>query len=134
MPLLAAAATSLLGVEPFASRVLPAVAAGNHWIDSVSATIGEDKNSNQMDIYRIGVQNRWNRTWFNDGAWYLGGYWDVSLGYMESGYDDSDLYDFGVTPVLRLQRDAELARLADEVNELEDPEDAQESQAANDEQ
>jgi lipid A 3-O-deacylase len=88
---------------------LPTVAAGNRWIDSMSATVGDDKNSNQMDIYRIGVQNRWNRTWFNDGAWYLGGYWDVSMGYMESGYDDSDLYEFSLTPVLRLQRDAEIS-------------------------
>jgi hypothetical protein len=55
---------------------LQAVAAENRWIDSLSASIGEDKNSNQMDVYRIGIQNRWNRTWFNDGAWYLGGYWD----------------------------------------------------------
>jgi hypothetical protein len=57
---------------------LQAVAAENRWIDSLSASIGEDKNSNQMDVYRIGIQNRWNRTWFNDGAWYLGGYWDAT--------------------------------------------------------
>ena len=88
---------------------LPGMAAENRWIDSLTASIGEDKNSNQTDVYRVGLQNRWNRTWFNDDAWYLGGYWDVSVGYMESGYDDSDLYEVGLTPVLRLQRDAQLS-------------------------
>ena len=86
-----------------------ALAADNHWIDSVSATIGKDGNSNQTDVYRIGIQNRWNRTWFNDGAWYLGGYWDVCVGNMESGRENSDLYEVGLTPVLRLQRDADIS-------------------------
>jgi hypothetical protein len=48
---------------------LPATAAENRWIDSVSASVGKDGNSNQTDVYRLGIQNRWNRTWFNDGAW-----------------------------------------------------------------
>lgn len=89
---------------------LPATATENHWIDSVSATLGKDGNSNQTDVYRLGIQNRWNRTWFNDGAWYLGGYWDVSVGYMESGREkNSDLYEVGLIPVLRLQRDTEIS-------------------------
>ena len=37
---------------------LPVMAAENRWIDSVTATVGDDKNSNQMDIYRIGLRNR----------------------------------------------------------------------------
>mgnify|MGYP000078403624 CR=1 FL=1 len=64
---------------------LPAVAAENRWIDSVTATVGDDKNSNQMDIYRIGLQNNWERTWFNGGAWYVGGYSVVGLAFLALG-------------------------------------------------
>lgn len=84
--------------------------AGKHWVDSVSLTLGEDKNSNKTDIYRLGVQNKWNRTWFTDGAWFVGGYWDVSLGHMKSDRDQNQrLLELGVTPVVRLQRDADLS-------------------------
>ena len=38
---------------------LPGMAAENRWIDSLTASIGEDKNSNQTDVYRVGLQNRW---------------------------------------------------------------------------
>lgn len=86
-----------------------ATAAENKWIDSMSGTVGKDKNSNKTDIYRLGLQNHWNRTLFNSGAWYIGGYWDVTVGYMESDVDNSDLYELGVTPVLRLQRDTDIS-------------------------
>ncbi|MGB5339028.1 MAG: acyloxyacyl hydrolase [Gammaproteobacteria bacterium] len=84
-------------------------AAGSPWIDAVSVTLGKDDNSNETSIYRLGVQNKWERTWFNGGAWFLNGYWDVTLAYLESDIDDSDLIDVTLTPVFRLQRDAELS-------------------------
>jgi hypothetical protein len=83
----------------------PAQGAGNQWIDSVTASLGKDNNSNKTRVFGVGVQNQWNRTWFTDGAWFLGGYWDASLAYMKSNLNsNSDLYDFSLTPMLRLQR------------------------------
>jgi len=87
-------------------------ASSNNWIDAVSLSFGEDEDSNDTDMYRIGLQNNWERTWFNGGAWFVGGYWDAELAYMESDHKNSqndDLYDLGLTPVFRLQRDASLS-------------------------
>jgi hypothetical protein len=91
------------------TRFGPAQATGNPWIDSFSLTLGQDDNSIEADVFRLGIQNRWNRTLFNGGAWFVAGYWDLSLAYMESDVDNSDLYEVGITPVLRLQRDADLS-------------------------
>lgn len=97
-------ATTLMLIQAAA-----ATAAGSPWIDAVSVTLGTDDNSNETNVYRLGLQNKWERTWFNGGAWFLNGYWDVTLAYLESDIDDSDLLDVGVTPIFRLQRDAELS-------------------------
>ena len=87
-------------------------AAGNNWIDAISLTYGEDLNDNDTKLYRLGLQNKWERTWLNDGAWYVGGYWDAELAYMESDHKNSEndnLFDLGLTPVFRMQRDATLS-------------------------
>jgi len=87
-------------------------AAGNNWIDAMSLTYGEDLNDNDTKLYRLGLQNKWERTWLNDGAWYVGGYWDAELAYMESDHKNSEndnLFDLGLTPVFRMQRDATLS-------------------------
>jgi len=84
----------------------------NNWVDAISITYGQDEDSNETDVYRIGLQNNWERTWFNGGAWYVGGYWDAELAYMESdlnGRNNSDLLDLSLTPVFRLQRDTALS-------------------------
>ena len=84
----------------------------NGLIDAFSFTYGQDEDSNEVDVIRIGLQNRWDRTWFKGGAWYLGGYWDAELAYMESDInnsDNSDLVDISLTPVFRYQRDANLS-------------------------
>ena len=89
-----------------------AQAAGNNWIDAISLTYGEDMDDNETRLYRLGLQNKWGRTWLNDGAWYVGGYWDVELAYMESDHENSEndnLFDLGLTPVFRMQRDASLS-------------------------
>ena len=82
------------------------------WVDAVSFTVGQDEDSNNTDVYRLGLQNRWGRTWFKGGAWYLGGYWDTELAYIESDLkntDNNDLLDISLTPVFRYQRDANLS-------------------------
>jgi lipid A 3-O-deacylase len=89
-----------------------AQAAGNNWIDAMSFTYGEDTDNNETTLYRVGLQNKWERTWLNGGAWYVGGYWDAELAYMESDHKNSqndDLFDIGLTPVFRMQRDASLS-------------------------
>ena len=87
-------------------------ARGNNWIDAVSLTLGTDEDSIDADIYRLGLQNRWQRTWFNGGAWNVGGYWDAELAYLEADAapdENDDLYDFSLTPVFRMQRDTALS-------------------------
>lgn len=87
-------------------------ATGNNWIDAISLTYGKDMDDNDSKLYRLGLQNKWERTWLNDGAWYVGGYWDAELAYMESDHEDSEndnLFDLGLTPVFRMQRDATLS-------------------------
>ena len=87
-------------------------AAGNNWIDAMSFSYGEDNDNNETTLYRIGLQNKWERTWLNDGAWYVGGYWDAELAYMGSDHKKSkndELFDLSLTPVFRLQRDASLS-------------------------
>ena len=80
------------------------------WIDALSLTLGSDNNSNETDLVRIGFQNRWERSWFEGGAWFVSGYWDTQLGYMESDIGSHDeLLDLSLTPILRLQRDASLS-------------------------
>ena len=62
------------------------------------------------DLIRIGLQNRWERSWFEGGAWYVSGYWDAELAYLESDRGDhNELVDVSLTPVLRVQRDASLS-------------------------
>jgi len=95
------------------AQALSPAAGASGWVDSFSFTFGQDDSSNDTDIYRLGLQNRWERTWFKGGAWYLGGYWDAELAYMDSGLTNSknnELMDLSLTPVLRYQRDANLSR------------------------
>jgi opacity protein-like surface antigen len=87
-------------------------ASGSNWIDAISLTYGQDEDSSKIDAFRVGLQNRWEHTWFNGGAWYLTGYWDAELAYLDSDLKNSEnneLFDLSLTPVLRLQRDAQLS-------------------------
>jgi len=102
----------LLAVMFTASFTGTAHANGNNWIDAMSLTYGEDSDDNDSKLYRLGLQNKWERTWLNDGAWYVGGYWDAELAYMESDHPNSEndnLFDLGLTPVFRMQRDASIS-------------------------
>lgn len=84
--------------------------AGNRWVDSISLITGTDDDSLDSDILGIGIQNQWQRKWFTDGAWYVGGYWDLELSHVEvDTADNNDLLALGITPVLRMQRDASLS-------------------------
>ena len=85
-------------------------ASEQRWIDSVSLSLGTDDDSNNTHVYRVGFQNKWERSWFHGGAWYLSGYWDTELGYLESDLGSKgELVDVSVTPILRYQRDADIS-------------------------
>jgi len=87
-------------------------ASAKDWIDAVSFSYGQDDDSNDTDVFRLGLQNRWERTWFKGGAWYLGGYWDAEFAYVESdagSKGNNNLLDLSLTPVFRYQRDANLS-------------------------
>jgi len=88
-----------------------AIASSPHrWIDTITLSLGKDNDSNDTDVFRIGFQNKWKHTWFDGGAWYLGGYWDTGLALMETDYGrDNELLDFSLTGVFRFQRDANLS-------------------------
>ena len=87
-------------------------ASGSNWIYAISLSYGEENGRNNTRMYRLGLQNKWERTWLNDGAWYVGGYWDTELAYIKadhvSGQND-EIFDLGLTPVFRMQRDASLS-------------------------
>jgi len=84
-----------------------------HWIDSVTIGYGKESNTDDADIYQLSLQHDWNHTWFNGGAWYVGGYWDAGLAYLNANAADSgensDLFDLSLISVLRWQRDASLS-------------------------
>jgi len=92
--------------------LFPCIAAASNWLDGVSVSFGHDSNDNKTKLIRAGLQNRWQRTWFNGGAWYVGGYWDTELAYLESDRGNTrnkDLFDLSLTPMFRMQRDATLS-------------------------
>ena len=69
-----------------------------HALDGVSAEFGY---SDDVRLWRAGLQWKWERRWWRGGAWELGGYWDLSLGGWRNGSDT--VYDLGLTPVFRLE-------------------------------
>jgi hypothetical protein len=78
-----------------------------HAVDSVSIEAGRSfgGRGDDTNMGRIGVQWDWNVKWFDQGSWYLTGYWDLSLGYWNTDdtLDDHDVVDIGITPTFRLR-------------------------------
>lgn len=66
----------------------------------LSAGWGDD----QTHMVRLGLARDWQQAWFTDGDWQLGGYWLAEVGYWNSdkGGPNDDLWEVGLTPVLRL--------------------------------
>jgi len=79
-------------------------------VDALSFAFGESNHSGNSDVQRAGFQKKWHYSWFDGGAWFLGGYWDNALTHMkaDTGHTQA-VYDFSVTPVFRYQRDAGLS-------------------------
>jgi hypothetical protein len=74
-------------------------------IDSASFEAGHGKST---DLWRVGVQWNWQKTWQDAGDWHIGGYWDAQFGRW-SGSDRHTITDFGLTPVFRLEQNSRSA-------------------------
>jgi lipid A 3-O-deacylase len=89
--------------------MLPAAHAANDaWVDGLTYTHGENSRQEGIDVHRLGIEKRWRHSWFNQGAWFLGGYWDTELAVMQPD-SGPDVYAVGITPVFRYQRDSHLS-------------------------
>ena len=80
-------------------------------VDSVSL---EAASGNRSTFARAGVQWDWSSRWFQSNGTHLSGYWDLTAAQIRQnryrGIPDNknSLYDFGITPVFRFQRDDKL--------------------------
>lgn len=77
-----------------AALALPA-----HAVDGWAVEAGHGDESS--DLVRGALLWKWQRSWFADTGWQVSGYWEASAGVWNT---DKTLYDFGFTPVFRLQR------------------------------
>ena len=105
-------ARCLLAITLFLSPLAAWCANTGHWIDTVTFGYGKESNTDDADIFQLSMQHNWDRTWFNGGAWYVGGYWDAGLAYLNANADtgeNGELFDLSLIPVFRLQRDASLS-------------------------
>lgn len=93
------------------SQALSAAAAADRpWISSAAFAFGESDDTDSSDIMRVDFQKKWRHSWFDGGAWYLGGYWDTTLTRMKADIGHTGtVYGIGLTPVFRYQRDAALS-------------------------
>jgi hypothetical protein len=88
---------------------LPAAhAASDSWVDGLTYTHGENSRKEGIDVHRLGIEKRWGHSWFNQGAWFLGGYWDSEVAVMQPD-TGPDVYAVSITPVFRYQRDSHLS-------------------------
>jgi len=77
-------------------------------LDSISFTAGAVGRPSSVKLFRLGGQWDWNKQWFKNGDWFLGGYFDASAAYLYSNGDsDGDNRSIGVfsfEPMFRYQR------------------------------
>ena len=86
--------------------------AGGHTVQAADGIAVEAGRGNSTDIGRISLvrqwDRQWDRQWFTDGDWFLGGYWEASVGRWKSdAAGGNTIWDIGFTPVFRLQPKAE---------------------------
>jgi hypothetical protein len=66
-------------------------------VDGISIEGGPGQGGN---LWRVGAQWDWQKKWFTDQSWQLGGYWDVQAGTWSN--PKGTIPDFSLTPVFRL--------------------------------
>ena len=107
--------TSLLAYLLLTSMVmLPKTVHANQWVDGVIVSGGEDFGSNaDLTSYRVSLFKNWNSRWFNEGDWYIGGYYDLSINHwknhLKPGKDtsvkgSSHISAIAFSPVFRVTR------------------------------
>jgi lipid A 3-O-deacylase len=91
-----------------AAAVLMAFHAQSYAVDSASLELG---TGNRTTVVRGAVQWQWKNTaWWESNGTHISGYWDLSFAdWRENRYNNTDsvhnLYDIGITPVFRFERD-----------------------------
>jgi lipid A 3-O-deacylase len=79
-----------------------------HALDSASFEFGVGNEG--TDLWRAGVQRKWQRRWFAERSWTLGAYWDLQVGRwtgrVRAGQSEREqnIWDISLTPVFRLER------------------------------
>ncbi|MES2832861.1 MAG: acyloxyacyl hydrolase [Pseudomonadota bacterium] len=85
-------------------------------VDSTSLEAG---TGNRSTFIRAGLQWDWKSKWFQSNGTHLGGYWDLTAAQIRQnryqGIPDNgrNLFDLGLTPVFRFQRDDQLGWYAE---------------------
>jgi lipid A 3-O-deacylase len=65
---------------------------------------------NKTEMVRIGAQWKWDKQWWKSEKWHLGGYWHLTASnwhatrFGEQQAAHENIFDVGVTPVFRYQR------------------------------
>lgn len=74
--------------------------------DIAGLTVAAADGQSDTESFRIGVRDYWERRWFTEGNWQVGGYWEAELGYWDSdkgGARHDSLAEISLTPVFRLE-------------------------------
>ena len=78
-----------------------------HAVDAFGIEYGHSDSGNvNVNLYRAAAQWEWKKPLLQLGSWNLGGYWESTFGYWQNNSfsrTTPNLYDFGFTPVFRLQ-------------------------------
>jgi len=82
----------------FATAV--SLAAPARALDGLALDLGYGKDDTKL--WRVGAQWKWEKKWSAGRRWEIAGYWDLAAGAWHNSANT--LYDFGLTPVFRLQR------------------------------
>ncbi len=57
------------------------------------------------DMGAVGLVWNWDKRWFTEGNWFLGGYWEADASYWRGdGPGGRSIYGLGITPVFRYER------------------------------
>jgi hypothetical protein len=73
-------------------------------VDGIAVEVGRGDGA---DMARIGAQWDWSKRWLQTTDWHVGGYWDLTVGQWHRNSapgQNEDITEFGLTPVLRFQR------------------------------
>ena len=91
-----------------AAAIALGVISNAHALDGVSFEVGD--GNEDTDLWRVGLQWKWQRRWFAERSWTLGAYWDLQAGRwsgpLRPGQPRQEVWDIGLTPVFRLERAA----------------------------